>query len=301
MICPTCSSEECNSRGYKDNGKHQYYCTSKNHPYGYSRFFVVDDRNYDELPEIKIGVVDIETLPGIAYVWGMYDQNISQTQLIEESCLLSWAGKFLNHSEVYGDVLSPKEAVNRNPKRISLSAYDFISQCQIVIGHNWINFDGKTLNNYFLMYANPVRYQVIDTLQVARNNFKFMSNKLSFINEKLGIRNKVDNSGFSLWKGCSEGDKKSLQTMMDYNFGDILATEELYYKLRSFIPNHPNLAKYNEIEDEQCPVCLGTELNVEGVYYTKQYESLRCSNCGSISRRKSNLFSKNKRKNLLSK
>jgi hypothetical protein len=300
MHCPTCGSEDYNSRGYKSNGKHQFYCTSENHPDNVTRFFVTgESNNYNELPEIKIGVMDIETLPIISYSWGLFDQNISISQIIEDSCLLSWAGKMLNDSRVYCDILTPREAVNRNPERVALSAWEFMSNCQIMIGHNWKNFDGKILNNYFLMYAKPLRHTVVDTLEIARNNFRFTSNKLAFINQKLGIRNKIENDGFPLWKACSNGDKKSLDTMLEYNVGDIHSTEELYYRLRPFMANHPNLAKYNTIETEQCPVCLSEDMSIEGTYYTKQYVSVRCNDCGSLSRRKANSFTKNKRKSLL--
>ncbi len=244
----------------------------------------------------KIGIIDIEMLPGKAEVWALWDQNISTNQLICDSILLGWAGKIINDPYIEADILTSKEALKRNAKRITISAYNFISKCDILVGHNIRNFDFKHLNTHFLLYGlNPIRRPMIDTLEVAKNNFRFMSNKLEFINDKLGIRNKISNSGQSLWSACGNGDTKSLETMKNYNIGDIVCTEDLYFKLRPYM-NHPNLALYNDIQEPQCPCCLSQNL-----YYSGQakYESIRCSDCGSINRHKTNLLSKDKRKSLL--
>jgi transposase-like protein len=284
----------CHSHGVRRNKK-RYECQEC------KAWFSVDlsEEVKKNLNMPVIGVMDIESLPAIVYTWGLFDQNIGINQIITDSCMLSWAGKILNSSEIYSDIMTPKETKTRDTKRITLSAFEFMKKCQIIIGHNFKNFDSKIINVCLLEHAKPLKYQIIDSLEIARNNFRFSSNKLAFINKKLGIREKIDNEGFPLWQACSNGDKTALDTMLNYNIGDIHSTEDLYYRLRSFMGNHPNLAKYNTIETEQCPVCLSEDLVEEGVYYTNQYESLRCNNCGALSRRKLNLFSKEKKKSLL--
>jgi hypothetical protein len=250
----------------------------------------------------RIGIIDIETLPMEVYSFGLFDQNIGINQIISDMCVLSWAGKFLNESEIYGDILTSKEAPKKDDKRIVASSHDFLSKCDIVIGHNLISFDGKILNTQFLLYdMMPIKYVSVDTLIVAKNNFRFSSNKLAFINQKLGIRNKIDNEGFVLWSECHKGNKESLDEMMKYNIGDVLSTETLFYKIRPYVKNF-NVALYNEINEYQCPVCGSTNLNVEGYKYLSagKYESVRCIDCGCISRKRENLLDKKKRKSLLS-
>ena len=248
-----------------------------------------------------VGVVDIETLPAEVYVFQLYDQNISISQIITDVCLLSWAGKYLNESETFSDILTSKEAPKKDEKRIVESCWKFLNTCDVIIGHNWSGFDGRILNTLFLQYGfPPLKYVTVDTLSCARHNFKFSSNKLDFINKKLGIRNKLTNEGFILWKHCHEGDQKSLDSMMEYNIGDIFSTEELFYRLRPYIRNF-NVALYNEIEENQCPVCGSVDLKVEGFYYTSagKWESVRCQECQCISRKKNNLFTTEKKKSLL--
>jgi hypothetical protein len=249
----------------------------------------------------RVAIMDIETLPGIGYFFQLFDINISVDQIIKDTCLLGWAGKFLNESKMFSDIMTPEEAIARNTKRITESCWDFVSKCDVILGHNFAFFDSKYINTSFLMHdLPPLKYTIIDTLSVAKQNMRFDSNKLSFINKKLNIREKISNEGFPLWAACSRGEPEALQTMKNYNEGDIYSTEQLFYKLRPYIRNF-NVALYNEISELQCPVCGSKNLVSEGFYMTSagKWESIRCQDCKCISRKKQNLLSKEKKKSLL--
>jgi hypothetical protein len=264
------------------------------------KLIIIQEKNIS-IP--RIGIADIETLPNEVYVWKLFDQNVNISQIIRDTCLLSWAGKFLNESEMYSDVLTSDEAIERKDERIVKSVWDFLSKCDAVVGHNWTNFDGKILNSLFLLYdLPPLHYKIIDTLMIAKNNFRFTSNKLEFINSKLGIRNKISNDGFPLWAACCKGEENALKEMQLYNIGDIHSSESLFYKMRPYVKNF-NVSLYNEIDECQCPVCGNQEFETLGFYYTSngKYESLRCKKCHGISRKKENLLDKSKRKNILMK
>ena len=247
----------------------------------------------------KVAICDIEVLPGLAYFWRLFDDHISPKQVIKPTCFVSWAGKFLNDSEIYSDILTPKEAITRNPKRIAKSCWDFLSKADIVIGHNFAGYDVKHINTVFLKYGlPPLKFIVVDTLSVARQNFKFDSNSMETINKELGIRNKIDNDGLPLWIACDNGDAEALKTMEEYNIGDIYSTEDLFYMFRPYIKNF-NVALYNEIDTYQCPVCGSDKLHSAGMY--GKWEALRCENCQALSRKSSSAISKEKRKVLLTK
>ena len=250
----------------------------------------------------RVAVLDIETLPAEVYTFGFFDQNIGIEQVKHEISFCSWSAKFLNEPEMFFDVLKPDEAINRDEERITKSCWNFLSGVNVLVGHNIAGFDNKLINTFFLKYnLPPLKYTLVDTLLVAKANFRFSSNKLSFINRILGIRDKIETEGFPLWRRCCEGDQKALDTMLAYNLGDIYSTEGLFYRFRPYIRNF-NVSLYNEIEEMQCPVCGSTNLKVEGYYYTGnagKYESVRCLDCGCISRKKENLLTKDKRKNLL--
>lgn len=254
-----------------------------------------------EVEQPRIALFDVETLPLVGYAWGMYEQNIGMEEVISGTGLLSWAGKFLNGAEMYSDILTSKEAPQKNDKRITKSCWEFLSNCDIVVGHNLVGFDSKVVNTMFLKHdLPPLKYVQVDTLQVARNNFRFDSNKMGFINRALGIREKMSNEGFPLWKNCHNGDKQALKTMLEYNQNDVLALEDLYYKLRPYIRNI-NFALYNETDLSICPVCGSADLDDDGHYYTPagKWKAVRCNDCNAPSRRKTNLLDKDKRKSLL--
>ena len=259
-----------------------------------------DKANINRMPLPRIAVVDIETLPGECYYFDIWNQNIGIEQIIEDICILGWSGKYLNESEIFSDILTPKEALARDTKRVTESAWKFLKDSNIIVGHNILQFDQKHLNTEFLMHdMNPLKFTVVDTLAVAKQNMKFTSNKLKFINQKLGIRQKKENEGFALWKECAKGNPEALKNMKDYNEGDVFSTEELFYKFRPYIRNI-NVALYNEILTPQCPVCGSTNLVEEGYYYTPagKWTSIRCGQCKAVSRGKDNLLSKEKRKSL---
>lgn len=250
----------------------------------------------------RIGLFDLETLPMEVYAWNMYNENTGIEQVISGTGLLSWAGKFLNAPDIYSDVLTSDEAVNKQDERITQSMWEFLSCCDVVVGHNLIDFDAKHARTFFLKHdLPPLKYLMVDTLRIARRNFRFDSNRMGFINKQLGLRNKIENEGFPLWRDCREGDKTALGRMLEYNIGDVLALEDLYYRFRPYFHGSFNIALYNEIDKLQCPVCGGLRLENVGYYYTPagKWDSIRCLECTCLSRGKHNLLKKGRSKQLL--
>lgn len=253
---------------------------------------------FSDMP--RVGILDIETLPMKGYMWRMFDQIMDIKQIISETGFLAWAGKYLNEPTIYSDILMSKETSTRDAKRITKSCWNFVNSCDILIGHNLIDFDNKIINTFFLMHdLLPLKHVMVDTLLIARANLKFDSNKMEFINKKLGIKQKIG-ADYQLWIDCDCGLQKALDKMTAYNQNDVLANEELYYEFRPYIKN-VNVALYNEITIPQCPICGNTQLKSEGHYYTSagKWESLRCPNCKCVSRSKFNKLDKDKKKSLL--
>jgi hypothetical protein len=248
-----------------------------------------------------IGLFDVETLPIEAYCWGLWDVNVSLEQVISGTGLLSWAGKFLNEPTVYSDILTPKEAKAKDDKRITESCWEWLSKCDIVVGHNLVDFDSRVIATYFLKHnLPPLKYIQVDTLKIAKHNFRFDSNKMQFINHYLGLREKIENEGFPLWKKCRAGDPVALKNMNTYNIGDIQALEDLFYRVRPYIRNI-QVANYIEFDGIMCPVCGSKDVVEEGNYYTPagRWTAYRCKACKCLSRGKTNLLVKGRGKKLL--
>lgn len=241
----------------------------------------------------RVLIFDVETAPIIAYTWGAWKQNIQPIQIIQDWFMLTWSAKWLFENEVMSDKLTPKEATERNDKRISKSIWELINEADIVIAHNALKFDIKKINTRFLMNGlnPPMPYQVIDTLIHLRRKFSITHNRLDYVNEELGLGRKMDTGGFKLWDGCMKGDAESLSKMEEYNIEDVRILEETYLRIRPWIQPHPNMGLYIKDDVDVCPSCASKDLDWNGTPYRTMvhaYSSFRCNACGSVGRSKTN-------------
>lgn len=249
-----------------------------------------------------IAVVDVETLFMEIRLrgWELYNINVPHTSIEKDSRMLSWSGKYLWSDTVYGDIMSKKDAPERNNISVVESLHKFLSTCDIVIGHNYRGFDWKVINTEFLMHnLPPLRYTIIDTLEIVKSNFKFSVNKLAYLNKVLGIREKIPNEGFGLWEKCSQGDGDSLALMLDYNMGDVVATEELFWRIQPYIHNMPSLV--HATDGKVTCSCGCSQVTKIGIWYlgnTEQYNKYRCNRCGGILRGRINLMPREQRMSL---
>lgn len=250
-----------------------------------------ESQHVKRLPDVLL--LDIETAPIIVSSWTLYKPMLSHENIIEDWFIISWAAKWLYGSEIYNDVVTPKESVNRDDKRICLSIFKLMEKADIIIGHNAIKFDIRKINSRFLINGidKPSPYQVIDTLLHSRTNFAHSSHRLDYLGRLLVNKEKIK-TDHDLWLKCKKGDQESLDYMDKYCQQDVLLLEEVYIEIRGWIKSHPNLALYSEVDQPVCPNCLSERLEFCGEYVTPAsvFDSLRCSNCGAISRmRKSKL------------
>lgn len=236
----------------------------------------------------KILLLDIETLPIEAKIWGTYKQNVSTVQIKKDWSIVCWAAKWLFEPDVYGMHVAPQEAIDRKDASILGPIWEMMDEAHMIVTHNGNEFDIKKLNTKFLQAGmpKPGYSKSIDTLEIARKNFAFTYNKMGWINEILGIGTKMETS-FEWWDEASEGSTKYLDLMLEYNKNDVFVLEELYLKLRPWMTGHPNMSLFNVDKNvEACPVCGSANLHWNGTYSTPLglYEAFRCQDCGSIGR-----------------
>lgn len=252
----------------------------------------------------KILILDIETAPVLAYVWGLFDQNIGLNQIKQDWHVMSWAAKWLGEKKVfYQDQRNAKSI--EDDKDILKPLWELINEADIVAGQNSRRFDTKKLNARFLHHdlPPPGPYRHFDTLQIAKKHFGFTSNKLAYMSEKFCKQyKKLDHakfSGFELWKECMNGNLKAWQEMEKYNRQDVLATEEL---MRRFAPwdNSISWNIYHDSFDNAC-FCGSFKFEEGKLLHTNagKYATLTCKECGKSHTVKENLLSKEKRKSLM--
>ena len=204
----------------------------------------------------KILFFDLESAPNVGYTWGKWEQNV--IEFLSESHLLCYAYAW-NDGKVKVRTL-PEYG---NEKALVTSLWELLNEADIVIAHNGNQFDIKYINGRFLEHEiqPPDKYQVVDTLLVARSKFKFNSNKLNDLGTKLKLGQKVTTGGFALWKGCMEDDQKSWKLMAKYNKQDVVLLRQVYYRLRPWMNRHPNINTINmDTLIPKCSICGSTKV-----------------------------------------
>lgn len=234
---------------------------------------------------MRLLTIDIETSPSLAWVWGMWDQNVAPSQVREKGEVISFAAKWYGEKETYF------YSVHTDGKEQMIqTAHDLLSEADAVIHYNGTAFDIKHLNREFwLLGLNPpAPFKQIDLLLTAKRRFKFTSNKLDEVANDAGLGRKTHHEGFGLWVKCMAGDEKAWQKMEIYNKRDVVLTEKLYDKLRAWIPVLPNAQVYDEDAVCTAPGCNSKELRREGVarLTAGTYQRYQCKKCGRWSRGK---------------
>lgn len=232
--------------------------------------------------DLKILVIDIETAPNLAHVWGIWQQNVGLNQLLESGQVLCFAAKWVGQKKVlfYSDYHNGHDEMIR-------AAHELLTEADIVVTYNGDRFDLPWLNREFLELGlePPAPYASVDLLKAVKRKFRFPSNKLDYVVQKLQLGAKVKHVGHTLWIDCLNGSAKAWSQMRKYNRGDITVTEALYNKLQPWIPSHPHVGLYQGNMD-CCPACGSNILHRRGRAYTSMgvYQRFLCVDCGKWSR-----------------
>lgn len=255
----------------------------------------------------NIVVLDLETAPCIGYYWQRWKTNILPTQVISESYILCGAYKYLNSGNVFLESIKDSEGFGpffEDDYEVVKALRDVLDKADIVIAHNGDKFDIPVLNTRMVYHglAPPSPYKTIDTLKIAKKNFNFPANSLNELGKYLKVGTKVPHSGFELWVNCLKGCSEAWDKMHEYNIGDIFLLEEVYYKLRAWNKNTPNMSHYYPDNEVRCVCCGSTNVLKTGkkTYTgTSSFDVYTCQDCSKHSRGRSNTNSKEKMANLL--
>lgn len=231
---------------------------------------------------MKLLLVDIETAPNVAYVWGLWKENIPLQRLVDSGYVLCWSAKWYGESEVMFDSI-----MQSKPRMMLKRIYNLLEEADAVIHYNGNSFDIPTLNKEFLLnrMTPPSPAKQIDLLNTARSRFRFVSNKMDYIAQALGVGKKKDVS-FQTWLGCMNKEPGAWKQMEEYNREDVVILEKIYESFKPWIKNHPNVGLYKDTDGATCPSCGGSNLARRGFSYTGtgKYQRYACSDCGHWSR-----------------
>lgn len=225
------------------------------------------------MTEPKILYWDIEWEPTSAYVWKLFDNNVSPDQIIKPGGLLCFSATWGDGEVIFGSEWGDGH------EGMVLKLYDLICEADVLITFNGDRYDiPKAMGEFLLLgLPSPPPPTSID-LYKAVKKFGYVSNKLAFIGPFLGVGNKVKHEGFDLWVKVMAGDTKAQETMKKYCIQDSMLLVKLYKKVKGYIRNHPYLG-----ERGVCGACDSTVLHSRGFRRTKAFkiQRLQCQKCGS--------------------
>ena len=215
---------------------------------------------------MKILLLDIETAPNLAYVWGLWKENVSIDKIVNSGYVLCWTAKWLGGGAIYF------QSVQRTkPRLMMLELHRLLDDADAVITYNGTSFDLPTVNKEFIQLGMtpPTPYKGIDLIHTARKRFRFPSNKLDYVCKALGLGTKVRHSGFEMWIGCMAKDRTAWAEMEKYNRQDVVILEQLYRRLLPWIIGHPNQSTFED--RDCCPTCGSEKVHRRGIERTMVY------------------------------
>ena len=241
---------------------------------------------------MRLLTLDIETSPIQAYVWSLFKVTIPIQSIVKPGEILCFASKFVGEKKVYSRCKNDKDMLTFLHKQLS--------EADAVISYNGAKFDIPWIQGQFLLAGLPpaAPFKQIDLLRTIRSQFRFPSNKLDYVSQALGMTGKTKGMDFSIWKRCIEdNDPKAWAKMLRYNRQDVRLTEELYYRIRPFIRNHPNLSLFEKNDSGlHCPTCNSTNIIARGNFQTNAglYKRYSCKSCDKWFRGTTTLDVRNK-------
>ena len=129
---------------------------------------------------------DIETSPNIGLFWEAgYKKNIDYSNIIQERAIICICYKWEDEKEVYALQWDAKQ----NDKRMLEQFIEVANVSNEMVGHNGDKFDLAWIRTRCLFHNISMfpKYTTIDTLKVARQKFRFNSNRLNYIADFLGL------------------------------------------------------------------------------------------------------------------
>ena len=259
--------------------------------------------NIGNVGKPKILLIDIETSPMVVYTWSLWDQRVGLNQIVEDWSILSFAAKWLDDSDdkiIYHDTTNMEDL--RDDSELLPILHKLLDEADIVVGQNSKAFDMKKINARLALAGMnpPSPYRQYDTKIIAKKHFKFTSNKLAYMTDKLCTKyKKLDHGkfgGFELWKQYLLGNPEAHKEMKEYNKYDVLSLQELFLKLLPW-DDSINFNPYNDCDYDVC-TCGSIDFKKKGFHYTNtnRYQRYECKNCGKSMRSRKAEKLKNKSK-----
>lgn len=185
----------------------------------------------------KILIYDLETTLLLGEVWRSGKQYIHGNSIQGHTKIITVAYKWLGDSDVKYITWDNSKKCDKNLVKTFLKIFN---TADAVVGVNNKQFDDKlifTRAAHYRMFADTL-VKSIDVQKQAKSLFRLDSYSMKYMAEYFGLTFKLSHSGIQMWRDIQWGTKKeserALKEMVDYNIGDIVTTEELFFLIQLY-------------------------------------------------------------------
>lgn len=239
----------------------------------------------------RILICDIEISHDIIATYGLREQYHGHHSIIQNWFMICFAWMWLDGEGVQSRSLlsDPKrfKKDHTDDEYLITELHKLLSRADIVVGHNFNRFDWKKFMSKVIKYGLPpiAKPVMIDTLTEARKLGAFTSNSLAYLVKFLKVEHMKQEHAKDMWfRILLHGCKKAIKECVTYCKGDIVATRDLYLKLRPYIESHPNWNLWRTGDEPHCKACGSDHMNKHKVKITRagKYMQWQCQVCGAI-------------------
>jgi hypothetical protein len=242
--------------------------------------------------EPNILIWDIETAHAIAALFSLYQDSVPIQNVLQEWYIICASWKWLGKKQVYAtSVLDDIERFEKDPNddyHVLKTLRGVIEQADAIVHHYGDRFDLPKFNTRLLYHGLDPLPDIpqIDTYKICKNKFKFLSNKLDYVGQYLGVGEKITTSP-KLWLRCLMGEKDAVREMVKYNKQDVELLERVYVKLAPFAQAAQRKLNMNLWygDNNVCPTCGDANLHRRGYRTTRvsKFARFQCQSCGTWS------------------
>lgn len=230
--------------------------------------------------------LDIETSLMTAYIFETGEQRISYSDIKDDWYIMAWGAKWVGDKD---SKLIYRSSYDGDDKKILEPLWHLLNKADIILTQNGTAFDAKKINARFMLngFSQPKPYVHFDTYKLTKKVAAFTSHSLDYLTSRFCTKHKKTSHskypGKKLWVECGKGNKDAQNEMKKYNIEDVLSTEELYLKIRSWASD--SMPKIFEVTNNssECGSCgyvgqmrVGKD-RVGGKY---KYTQNSCPKCG---------------------
>ena len=244
-------------------------------------------RYYKQVPKqttkpLNIMVYDLETSQVDARLWNTGQQYVGHKALTSETRIVTVAWKWLGSDEVFTLKWSMKK---KSDKKLMTKFVEEYNKADMVIGYNNNSFDNKLVVARAIKYNLDVNTLVksFDVMRKLKKVARLPSFSMAYVAKFLGLGSKLQHTGIKMWDDIQYGHiddaKQSMKLMLKYNIQDIILTEEIYYRLRKYLPHTIHIGALQGLPATTSPYTGSTNVKLHSTTTTPAGTIQRVMKC----------------------